>query len=722
MSISAGGVLAIVRAAFILGGSVRRQVEMRKALKDVVVMPHPVPMRQLKDFVLRRLQSGGERIADLKQEYDDVLGFGGDFQNLQIAETAPFDRVNALMDAVVERFREEWDAEGGSTEVQSDHYAHYVISSWEDEDASRRGMADLVFSMSTAALVYLQFRVDALGLGDRAEAIVGSVAQGIEGYIAENRDQLVETAFTSGSHKRIADLLVTTSLQIASDRPDLVSNNENVQTLVKAVMSPLRELNATPGTDELNVLERVERVKEALQGPVAISVLEALHERRAEFFGIGDNEAKGKGKASAVEVVTEALMTTFVTTAQDAEDIRAIFRPDFVAKSYPVILDAVAAAPEAFVRGKGAHVELGRDLLTSLVGTINAHQRVKKSPDLARSLIEIGVDVTRRHARNYLVNEARMAMAAWANERVGLAGSGGDGEEEPWAVLGVRIATHIAEGMLDAYGEEGFHPQLFQSRIDKTLFLDLVGIVADQAAQTPGMLLPDDVNVEVVRIAQGVASFVASEHATLLTQKDWKRVSAAAVKIAMDNPETLFSLDAETPRGHLAVALVQQVLQTANAALLDDSGKVRRGRGRVLFGETLAEAIVTTLQAAAANASRLAEPQTLIELTGFIEQLNELAARSDSLGGRGLSAGDWLYAFQWFVTDVVAEGRAGVSEERIVAVLSAAERRSVTRMAVEQESGRAPPTPPPSPPTPAIEDDDSGNTYYRPVQIEGALG
>ncbi|MEL6663927.1 MAG: hypothetical protein AAFR33_13100, partial [Pseudomonadota bacterium] len=292
---------------------------------------------------------------------------------------------------------------------------------------------------------------------------------------------------------------------------------------------------------------------------------------------------------------------------------------------------------------------------------------------------------------------------------------------EPWAAVGIRIVTRIADGMVSRFMEHGVSTNVMPKDADLDFLLEVVGMIADQAARTPGMILPNDVNDEVVRIAEGVAAFIASEHASLLTRSDWKRVSARATELAMQNPGALFSLDAGDPRGHLAVQLITQVLGTASASLQDQAGGLSREGGRLMFGETLTRALMATLDTAVANAKLLASPQSLPALINFIETLNRMSVDSSALGGRSLTADDWIYAFRWFASEAIANPGAPIPEARIAEIVLDAERKALASAGATPAIPAAPVETLSMPLQPDPAGADSG-AVINPVFREGALG
>lgn len=707
--LASANALGLVQAAFALAGTLRERMETARMRRPIAMVLQPVPMPDPLDFV--RIHLSDDNVfgpngphPEVRPEFSDAIWIGEDGSHLVNTDAAP-SRQSALIDSVIDIRREHWQ---GPADIPRHRYEVYALKSWTAPGAERRERNALILSLAQAGLSFLNYRVDALGLNNRAESVVGAVAQGLDNWLDTHRDQFIEHAFSEGMAKRVLETLVTTSLTIAADRPELFSRQDHVQALVGAVAEPLREINAQDATSLLGLGERIERLRGAIRGPVSVRVLETLHDRRDDFF---DGSFPERDKAAGL--VTEALFASLVTDARELGGVGAVFSEGFLQRTYPVLLDAVSAAPEAFVKGGGAHVALGRDLLVKFAGAMSGHRHLASRPHLAGELMRIGVELTREHARSYLAAEARETLAQWQSGAVDRTLADGS-DDEPWSVLGVRIASHIGESMIAAYARSG--PQIGElaDQFDGALILDIVGLIADAAARTPGMILPDDVNPELTRIAEGVATFISSEHAGLLTRDDWKGVSAEAVELAMRNPEALFSLNPREPGDHLAVMLVRQVLQSAHQGLVDQAGGVaRRGAGRLAFGATLAGAISATLQAAAANTRALARTESIAAVAILMQRLNALAQRPNGPSEPGLSADDWLRAFRWYIGHVIATGDGDIPDDRLLAVIEGA--------------GTNPPANPPpvaasdqaSVPLPDSEPD---NQALHPVPLEGAVG
>jgi len=726
--LAATSILSVVQAVFGMSASVRQFIDTRAQLQDMVVMIPQVAPRN-PEAVATALLSNEDFFGptglfpNLRARYSDVID-ADEFSFFISTEGDPARRSELVAEILSLLSKPDglWDERFGPVpsdvradmNVRDQFYLH-EIAKWDSADAARRDRNSIIFSAIQLSFSVLSAGSHKLGVGKDAQGVVATLASSLNTYFDTHREGFVENAFSAGMPRRMLDMFISTSLDMAATRPELFGEEQHVQNLVTAVAEPLRTLNMENTGQGLSVMQRVNAVRETLRGPVALGLLETLHENRALFF---DDYPE---KSSAAGVVTEALFQGVIDQAQATpDDIRKVFAPGFVRRSYPLVLRAVADAPEAFIRGRDQHVLGGQELLASMMNALHQHLTVSRDPKLAQSIFEMGMKVTRKHARTFLVDEARSGLAEWqAGARSSNALS--TGETEPWAAVGIRIVTRIADGMIARFSEHGLSGQVIPGEADLDFLLEVVGIIADQAAQTPGMILPDDVNDEVVRIAEGVAAFIASEHASLLTRQDWKRVSARAADLAMRNPGALFSLDASDPREHLAVELVTQVLGAASASLQDQaSGRLQRDGGRLMFGETLARALMAVLDTAVANAWLLTRPQTVPALVEFVGTLNRMSQDSPALEGRRLSADDWIYAFRWFASEVIAHPDQPVPEATIARIVMEAERKALS--ANGKSSGEAPSNGLDAPAPVAGEPGEASGPVINPVFREGALG
>lgn len=648
------GVMFAVKAAFSILETAKDIAAARASRFDFDLVFAPLPAGNPLEVARLQLSKSenwgpGGQHNQILSDFADCIVDQGDFGRF-IDPEAPHERQKQLCLVLNATFS------STVTEEELEQFQSVDrLHQWVDNDAGRRDRAWLILRMSGLALDFISTHTHRLGLRGQAQTIVGAISDSLAAHIERNQSTIIETAFTKGAGARIAEALLTSSLEIAETRPELFSDKASVQALVRSAISPFRELNAENVGLDLNATQRLMKIRQVLRGPVATGVIQTVYEHRRDIFD-GDYPEK----ESAAGIVTDALFEGLVAETVSG-GLAKVFTPGFFVRTYPSVLRAVSASPEAFVRGTGQHVALGREFLSGLV---NSLATMESRPQFAQAIFEMGMEMTRRHARIYIVDEARSALSAEMADRLETADS-------PWALMQIKILSHIADGMISHFEAKGLDPSILARPTEQAFILDMVGLVAEQVAETPGMILGDDVNPEVVNIARGVAAFIANEHASLISRADWQRVSAHAISLALANPETLFSLDANDPEDALAVALVQRVLSSAQANLTaqaDGAAPLNRKSGQILFGRTLADALMTTLDLATSHARQLATESGQSALTQFIEQLNQLAMTQ---GAEQLSSQDWIYAFRWFLSDVISTGQANIPSETILLAVEA---------------------------------------------------
>ena len=140
--------------------------------------------------------------------------------------------------------------------------------------------------------------------------------------------------------------------------------------------------------------------------------------------------------------------------------------------------------------------------------------------------------------------------------------------------------------------------ELFEKLFSRDQALDIFKIMATHIAATPQMITGERANPEVMHIAQSVAAAIAADEMKLMGAQDWRSLIGVMMTAASRNPGVLFSLDEDGQfTDQLATTLISHVLGKAQASMMVEG----RAPGRVLFGETLREALIATLQAANTN-------------------------------------------------------------------------------------------------------------------------
>jgi hypothetical protein len=468
-----------------------------------------------------------------------------------------------------------------------------------------------------------------LGLEAKAETLVTAFASKVNEIIGPDGPRAGDVDGVSFK-ERAAAVLLQASLSAIAENPQTVVAAPHWAEFVGAVLSPLAAAQGEEGR-RLISLSRIPRL---MRGPMAHAALRTLHERQGDFFG----ERFATDKAAGA--ITQEILAAAVR-AEDF-DIMDVFSQRGLTLVYTASLNAAATRPELFIDARGRTADTWRSLLGNVAGILrDAPPPFDAGSGLGDRLTCAVIDV----AANHLTQKV-------------LADFAGEG---PWDAVTGRILTSILEGFKSGLtqrvsGDRALNP--FQSVFSQDQAIEIVRIIAAQAAQTPGMLLGEGRSSEVYNIAQAVAAFMADPNTSLAAPGDWRAIIAVALEEGAKNPGTLFSLDANArPEEHLAVSLVKTLLNNAAAAIRDAPGlgETPRWRGSVLFGDTLRQAIQMTLRAVANNASMLMDQEAhLGALNTFVGKVQTYVQQQD---GR-LGASEWLWLYRSFIAEVIARGSA----------------------------------------------------------------
>lgn len=514
--------------------------------------------------------------------------------------------------------------------------------------ARRMQWARFGLTLAQTGIQALAVQPDLLGLKPKVETLVGAFASRVTDIIGPENSIYPGDVDGVSFKERAAAVLLQASLSTIAENPGMVVSAPHWAQFVGAVLSPLA---AAQSEEEGRRLISISQLPRLMRGPMAQAALRTLHERQGDFFGERFDPDKAAG------AITQEILAAAVRTPGQDFDILNAFSQRGLTLVYTASLNAAATRPELFITESGRST----DSMRSLLGRVATILRDKPPPfddrsGLADQLTCAVIDVAANHLSQRIAADF--------------------GGEDAWEIATGRILTSIVEGFssgLNARVADEGAPNPFLSVFNKDQAVEIVRIIATQAAQSPEMLLGSGRRNEVYAIAQAVAVFMSDANTRLASAADWRAVIAVALDEAAKNPGTLFAIDPNArPESHLAVSLIGTLLTNAADSIRDVPGvgaTVRR-RGSVLFGDTLRQAIEMTLRAAANNASMLLDqPTHLAALNAFIEKVQ---AYVQGQNGR-LGAAEWLWLYRSFIAEVVATGSAeGITEERLAAMVASA--------------------------------------------------
>lgn len=487
-----------------------------------------------------------------------------------------------------------------------------------------------------------------LGLEPKVETLVGAFASKVSEIIGPENSIYPGDVNGVSFKERAAAVLLQASLSTISENPSMVVSAPHWAQFVGAVLSPLA---AAQSEEQGRRLISISQLPRLMRGPMAQAALRTLHERQGDFFG----ERFAADKAAGA--ITQEILAAAVRTPAEDFNILNAFSQRGLTLVYTASLNAAATRPELFITERGQSADSLRSLLGNVATILrNAPPPFDDRSGLADQLTCAVIDVAANHLSQRVAADF--------------------GDEDAWDTVTGRILGSIVEGFrsgLTARVADAGAANPFLSVFNKDQAVEIVRIIAAQAAQTPEMLLGPGRRNEVYAISQAVAAFMSDPNTRLASAADWRAVIAVALDEAAKNPGTLFALDLNArPESQLAVSLISALLSNAAASVRDVPGvgaTVRRP-GSVLFGNTLRQAIEMTLRAAANNASMLLDqPTHLAALNAFIEKVQSYVQDQN---GR-LGSAEWLWLYRSFIAEVIATGSAeGITEQRLAAMVASA--------------------------------------------------
>lgn len=647
MSISATLFFSTVSGLIRLGKAGHSAYQQRLLDDDIeMLLPPAVPLNEYD-----RIKAATD---DIRFNAPELLEPGQDFHGLFVREGSALvadDTRQDLIDQALIRFGDlQIDA---ATPAQIDEIniplSPIIVlehKAWLGEKSGYR-RARLGRSLASLALNLISAQPDMLGLNRRATALVGGLAASLDSLIAAD-DAPGEDAPESFG-ERLAKTFFHSTLQTVAERTDLFVPEERWIPVVSGLVEPLQAHFGTEGTPgQTFALQRLAKV---MRGPVAHGVLTALNTDADAFLtsDFADDTILG--------AVTRSVLGEIVSADQGTFDLLTTFTPKGAVMIYGAALDVAQKRPELFIDGDGLSHDTQRQFLSRIAQTLDpatAPRPYSLKGPLGAKIACLSMEIAGEYA------SAKLRT---------------DGDGTPWSNAGLdaadMIINQLVTGMSHIIGSDTEPQNSGAKNPIEQLFtadqaMDILRSLATHIAQTPSMLTGDDANPEVSNIAKGLAHVFAHQTAGLMDGDDWNLLVSTAMGLAAANPGTLFSIDETAgPESHVAVTLIATVLDCAAANMADG-----RQAGAILFGKTLRDAIIATVQAATGN---LFAPSTAdagdtattrlehhaAALRQFIDELIALA-NSDDRAYR-MSAEEWLYVYRYFVAHIVAQGAAALT-------------------------------------------------------------
>ena len=610
-------VVFAVRALIRIGAAARESLEQRVRDSDVIM---PLPEKaDLKPITHIR------SIAD-DDEFKERFLTGDLAEYWDKEKETPKDNEIARRKIIeaVELIREdklatpdETTMTGGALKIEETGYL--ILKQWADGKEPPPPLARVVLSMAEVALEFVGTNPSILGIGSSGGKFVSALSWNLRELLPDADDPKDWKARDWSKFyfvRRAIAIFLHAGLKTIAEKPDLLIEESQYRELTTNVLTPLvKKFEEEPEKVPSLIIFR-----DTLLGPVASAAFKTLAEHQEAFLG---------GKFSDSKAVGALSKTLFGTIAEAGKtDIRDVFTDDGLVQVYQALLGVMVNRPELFVgRGEEAEDKLKQDLLRNFAAVL------KKSPppfndELAAPLTIAALDSLGKYAANSL------------------------DKDDAWEAVAEKSIVAFVEGL-----KHGLKNGSLEETIVKVLSREQIVVFAEiffnQAAKTPGMLLPKSAEKELENLVGAVAHTMALDAAKLLSGDDWLAIAQVAAAEAAKNPNRLFNIDASDPEGQLAAQLIKQLLLGA----ADSFGEEARKDGKIMFGETLRQVIITSFKAAAGNIGGAAEH--LGELQALEKRVNKLAADNK----QRIGAREAILLFEQLITTVIDDGRVVVERD-----------------------------------------------------------
>lgn len=470
----------------------------------------------------------------------------------------------------------------------------------------------------------------ALGLGPKAEKIIMAMAPTIDTVLSMDSG-----AGGADAASNLVDAFLAGALEVAAAHPDLITSDRDLKPLIEGILTPLAEEAGREGG-----LRRLpaRRMRDFFTGPLAHGILQAISENSDLYL---------KGEFAADELagaVARAALADFVSVERKDFSLRDVMSEKSGLVLYNKLLATVADQPALVIRSSGEVSDALRDFLSG------AALRLADAPAPYNWQSDLGADIL-ASAFDVGGKVAAIKVARRLDREL-------DGSD--WTGASKDFATHLIDGFVvglkgayvggDGQGGPRF-ANVIEAMFTRQQAVDLFKIAANAVASDPSIVLPAHANTQMTALTQTMAAAIASDESGLLSSEDWRTVLSLGLAQAAKNPSTLFAMDGRDPEQQILSVLLSTLLAKASANMSGDATRP----GRIMFGETLREALIATLDAATKSVRGAVRPAAdqPSALEEFLLNLDGFLAEQGGGGQVRMNADDWLRVFKHFIVQVL---------------------------------------------------------------------
>ena len=477
-----------------------------------------------------------------------------------------------------------------------------LITQWAKGQGPVGPVGRFVLTLADVALEYVGANPSVLGIGGNGEKLIGALAANLAQMIPDDAaDFGPKSQFT----ERLLGIVLHAGLDALARHPDALVKSDHMEQLIRNVVVPVAAALPT----DLSEQARWHDVVEVLMGPAARAAVETVVSNPRAFLGAEFDPS------NAIGAVTQAV---FQQTQQLG--LRDVFSEVGWLGIYKAALGVVADRPELFVGdGSAARDAVARELIAGMAGTLR-----DASPPFGGDL---GADLVGALREVVRVDGPRFATGPWQQEAVTLVGQ--------------------IVGALDGDASVGARKILAQPQL-----LELARMLIGRAAGSPGIVSGG--RTDAGALATALAREMAADGGGAMAASDWLAVADVVAQDVFANPGRLFP--AANGGDAPGLGIVEDLVGAATAD---------RGKGGVLFGATLREAIVIAVHAATGNASGSGKNRDAVKQ--LAQRLCEqVLAQQGRLGSK-----EWLWLFRSLVGGALETGQVGELGEQQISQLLA---------------------------------------------------
>jgi hypothetical protein len=500
-----------------------------------------------------------------------------------------------------------------SDRARSELDDYLALKQWGENEGPLPPMARVGLALVDTVANFVSAHPEAIGIGNNSARFASALARNISALLPEyeKAEPLTAEEWARVDFTDQAILIaLRAGLNATRETVDVYLKEEHLQKLVLNVTEPLVDAFSSGTLRGYDWRQ----VRDNLLDPMMQAAVGTIAAHQKAFLG------EDFDPDEAVGAVTKTLLEEIAATENG---LLSMIGEEGAIRLYRAALSVVAQRPDLFLGG----TDNAKKVAQALIG--NAAKVLRNADPVWRGeLKDLGRELLLTSIETIDANKALLFS-----------------EDDPWEQLAGKLFTQIAEGMKQGAG--GPLENLFNRPADQIL-LQAIRALLEQVATSPEMITGSKVREDVRKIVAAVAAAMAKDDHLLLTAEDWPEIVAVVAYEASRNPGRLFKIDTSDPLNELGTKLISRILATAAEGYQElDSEKHKF----LAFGETLRNAIITTLQHAAGNAK--AAFTNLEALETLTKNLNQVVAeRPDELG-----AAEWQSLFRRFVTVAIDTGR-----------------------------------------------------------------